>query len=251
MAWKAKPAAARECEGRRIKVFRVDEPKVSNSPSMGFVGTMKTISTNQRHAGVPLTALSDEQLLQGYRVSGDREAFAQLVRRYERELYNYLYRYTGSAEMAEDAFQATFLQVHLKCGQYEEGRKVRPWLYAIATNQAIDAQRRNRRHRVASLDQVNRGQTDEAGTLLDLLASDEPGPVDLVDSQESQQWVRDAIEDLPEHLRAVIGLVYFQGLKYQEAAEVLSIPLGTVKSRLHAAMSRLHETWQATHVERN
>lgn len=212
---------------------------------------MKTARLKRRVLGRHVNALTDEQLLLGYRDGGDRELFAQLVRRYERELYNYLYRYTGSAEMAEDAFQATFLQVHLKCDQYEESRKVRPWLYAIATNQAIDAQRRNRRHRVASLDQINRGHQDDLGTLLDLLSSDDPDPTDVVDSQESQQWVRDAIAELPEHLRAVIGLVYFQGLKYQEAAEILSIPLGTVKSRLHAAVLRLHESWQAHHVERN
>ena len=82
--------------------------------------------------------------------------FAELVRRYERELYSYLRRYLGDAEMAEDAFQAAFLQVHLKCQQFEAGRSVRPWLYTIATNQAIDAQRRSRRHRMVSLDRSGR-----------------------------------------------------------------------------------------------
>src|SRR5436305_14497208 len=97
-------------------------------------------------------SLSDEELLLGYRESGDANLFSELVRRYERELYSYLRRYLGDASMAEDAFQATFLQVHLKCDQFEEGRKFRPWLYTIATNQAIDAQRRNKRHRSVSLD---------------------------------------------------------------------------------------------------
>jgi RNA polymerase sigma-70 factor (ECF subfamily) len=195
--------------------------------------------------------LTDEQLLQGYRDRGDREQFAQLVQRFERELYNYLYRYTGNAEMAEDAFQATFLQVHLKCDQFEEGRKVRPWLYAIATNKAIDAQRRNRRHRLTSLDQINSRQDDELGSLMDLLSSNEPDPVDVVEGDESQRWVRKEIATLPDHLRSVISLVYFQGMKYREAAEALSIPVGTVKSRLHTAVLKLNEAWQADHVERN
>jgi RNA polymerase sigma-70 factor (ECF subfamily) len=196
-------------------------------------------------------SLTDEQLLLKYRTCGDRQAFARLVGRYERELFNYLYRYTGSAEMAEDAFQATFLQVHLKCDQFELGRKVRPWLYTIATNQAIDAQRRNRRHRMASLDRINSRHDDDLGRLMDLLVSSEPDPVAVVDSHENEQWVRDEIAALPEHLRTVIGLVYFQGLKYREAAEALSIPVGTVKSRLHAAVLRLNEAWQASRVERN
>src|SRR4051812_4797069 len=89
------------------------------------------------------TEMSDEQLLVAYRSQGEAAAFETLVHRYERELYSYLFRYLGDAAMAEDAFQATFLQVHLKRDQFEEGRKVRPWLYTIATHQSIDAQRRN------------------------------------------------------------------------------------------------------------
>ena len=90
--------------------------------------------------------LTDEQLLHNYRDSGDRELFARLVRRYERELYAYLRRYLGNAEMAEDVFQSTFLQVHLKCDKFDTSRRFKPWLYTVATNQAIDAQRRNKRH---------------------------------------------------------------------------------------------------------
>src|SRR5262249_776564 len=102
--------------------------------------------------GPDRTGLSDEELLLAYRDRADRTAFTDLVNRYERELYSYLRRYLGDASMAEDAFQATFLQVHLKCDQFEAGRRFRPWLYTIATNQAIDAQRRNKRHRNISLD---------------------------------------------------------------------------------------------------
>src|SRR5262245_40098150 len=84
-------------------------------------------------------SLTDEELLVRFRDRGDRQAFTELVTRYERELFSYLKRYLGDAGMAEDAFQATFLQVHLKANQFEDGRAVRPWLYTIATNQAIDA----------------------------------------------------------------------------------------------------------------
>ena len=76
-------------------------------------------------------SLSDEELLLGYRENGDARLFSELVHRYERELYSYLRRYLGDAEMAEDAFQAAFLQVHLKVQQYEPGRAVRPWLRPV------------------------------------------------------------------------------------------------------------------------
>src|SRR3954469_3436222 len=112
------------------------------------------------------SSLSDEDLLLGYRESSESSLFQELVRRYERELYSYLRRYLGDAEMAEDAFQAAFLQVHLKCDQYEPGRAFRPWLYTIATNQAIDAQRRNKRHRSISLDRNTRPEgSDDVGSL--------------------------------------------------------------------------------------
>lgn len=196
-----------------------------------------------------LTALSDEELLQEYSSTGNRELFAVLVRRYERELYSYLRRYLGDAEVAEDAFQAAFLQVHLKCKHYEPGRAVRPWLYTIATNQAIDAQRRNRRHRLVSLDRAGTTDGEEAGKLLDLLVSHEQSPAAHLSAMERRHWLVEAVEKLPEGLRDVVNLVYFQELKYREAAEILDIPVGTVKSRLHAAVAKLNEAWNRTHHE--
>lgn len=198
----------------------------------------------------PMAEWSDEELLLEYQAGGERRAFEELVHRYERELYNYLRHYLGDAEMAEDAFQTTFLQVHLKVGQFEPGRKVRPWLYAVATNQAIDAQRRSRRHRMVSLSRKGaRDQEDsEAGSLAELLDGDEKDPQDHVEAAERRDDVRRAVDQLPEPLREVLLLVYYQGLKYREAAEVLSIPVGTVKSRLHAAIRRLDHAIHQTHL---
>lgn len=190
------------------------------------------------------TEMSDEQLLRSYRDQADRLAFAELVRRYERELYSYLRRYLGDAGMAEDAFQATFLQVHLKCDQFEEGRKFRPWLYTVATNQAIDAQRRNKRHRSVSLDRNPKAEgTDEVGSLMNLLVSKEPRPDSQAESTQQRDWIRGAVEQLPQTLREPLNLVYYQGLKYREAADILKIPVGTVKSRLHSAILKLNEAW--------
>ena len=193
--------------------------------------------------------MSDEELLLRYRTTNDPEIFAQLVQRYERELFSYLRRYLGTAEMAEDVFQAAFLQVHLKCDQFEEGRRFRPWLYTIATNQAIDAQRRNRRHRMVSIDQTGDRNDEEVGRLANLLESNDSNPLEKVSEFESAAWVQKALDELSDQMRNVVTLVYYQGLKYREAAEVMGIPVGTVKSRLHAAILRLTESWQNTHIE--
>ncbi|MGY8771266.1 MAG: RNA polymerase sigma factor [Pirellulales bacterium] len=192
---------------------------------------------------------TDEQLLIGYRQSGDRDLFTQLVERYERELFNYLRRYLNDTEMAEDVFQSAFLQVHLKCESFEEGRRFRPWLYTIATNQAIDAQRRNKRHKLVSLDRGGSSQdSDDIGTMVDLLISSDPTPLSLVDQDERQTIIRDAVYRLPENLKQVVVLVYYQGLKYREAADVLGIPVGTVKSRLHSAVLKLTESWNSAYA---
>jgi RNA polymerase sigma-70 factor (ECF subfamily) len=189
---------------------------------------------------VPLPECSDEELLLRCQ-RGQQEAFAVLIRRYERELYGYLRRYLGDASLAEDVFQNTFLQLYLKVSKYDPGRPVRPWLYTIATNQAIDALRRAGRHQAVSLEQeraVPAGGS-EAGSLLTLLESSSPGPPDQAAAREHHQQLRRQVDCLPEFLRQVVLLAYYQGLKYREIAEILQIPVGTVKSRLHTALVRL------------
>lgn len=192
--------------------------------------------------------VSDESLIAQYRKTGDRSLFETLMRRYEREIYSYLRRYIGGAEMAEDAFQGTFLQVHLKCHQFDPSRRFRPWLYAIATNQAIDVQRRNKRHRMISLDRASSSEKDDRGSSWsEKLVGDCPDPHSAASDQEDSRWIHQSVESLGESMQQVIQLVYYQGLKYREAADALGIPVGTVKSRLHAAVQRLGNIWEDTH----
>jgi len=193
----------------------------------------------------PLTELSDEELLAQFQ-EGQREAFGVLVRRYEGELYGYLRRYLGDGNLADDVFQNAFLQVYTKIGQYEPGRPVRPWLYTIATHQAIDALRRQGRHQAMSLDQ-EREETNasELPQLQGLLESRTPGPLEQVQGEERRQLVRASVDRLPDFLKQVVVLAYYQGLKYRDIADILGIPVGTVKSRLHSALVKLHEAWSS------
>ena len=193
--------------------------------------------------------VTDEQLLLDYRQTGDRELYAQLVYRYERELFRYLRRYLGNAEMAEDVFQATFLSVHLKCDTFAEGRRFRPWLYTIATNAAIDAKRRNKRHIAVSLDTPRESDHEDVGRLVNLLESADANPVDAAEQAERGRLVRETLDSLPESMSTLIHLVYYQGMKYREAAEILEVPVGTVKSRLHSAISTLTNAWNASRVD--
>ncbi len=194
-----------------------------------------------------LVPVSDETLLGRYRDSADPDDFNELVRRYERELYRYLARYLGNPALAEDVFQNTFLQVHLKRALYEDGRPVRPWLYSIATHQAVDSLRKAGRHPTVSLDRrVSSSGESDPGTLVDLLVGENTGPLARMQEQERRDWVARSVERLPEGLRQTLMLAYHQDLKYREIAEILKIPVGTVKSRLHAALAKLQEMAKAS-----
>src|SRR5438128_5740512 len=147
------------------------------------------------HVEIPeiLTTYSDEELL-GRFCRGETEAFGTLLRRYERELYGYLRRYLGDSELAEDVFQNTFLALYTKSNQYEPGRPVRPWLYTIATHQAIDALRRNNRHQAVSLDQNHQDAGEgETRSLVDLLETRGPGPTEVVEGVERRERVRASV----------------------------------------------------------
>jgi RNA polymerase sigma-70 factor (ECF subfamily) len=169
------------------------------------------------------------------------------VRRYERELYRYLARYLGDPALADDVFQNTFLQVHLKRNLYEEGRPLRPWLYSIATHQAVDALRKQGRHPTLSLDQQagGSGGDGEVGTLVDLLVGEGPGPLAALQGEERKRWVQDSIQKLPPTLRETLIMAYYQDLKYREIADALNVPVGTIKSRLHAAIAKLQQMARA------
>jgi RNA polymerase sigma-70 factor (ECF subfamily) len=142
-------------------------------------------------------------------------------------------------------FQNTFVAVFTKIAQYEPGRAARPWLYTIATHQAIDAMRRRGR-RIDRKADTGADDPDADGrvrSLSEVLPDPAAGPAETVEGAETRVQVRAAVDKLPEGLRQVVILAYFQGLRYQEIADALDIPLGTVKSRLHAAMHRLADEW--------
>jgi RNA polymerase sigma-70 factor (ECF subfamily) len=99
---------------------------------------------------------------------------------------------------------------------------------------------------MVSIDQRSGGGDDDVGALVEMLAGNDRTADDQMADEEARAWVRSAVDDLPEALKGAVLLVYHQGMKYREAADVLGIPVGTVKSRLHAALLKLNESWLAS-----
>ena len=187
---------------------------------------------------------TDEQLLDSYR-HGDRAAFAQLVGRYQRELYHFLVRFLGNRAAAEDVFQETFLQVHQSAEQFDPQRRFRPWLFTIAANKARDLIRSQARRPANPLQATISPGDDESGEFIDLMQSASELPSDPMEKRELQQLVHDTVATMPEHLREILLLSYFHQFPYKQISEILDIPLGTVKSRLHAAVAHFADRWRA------
>ena len=190
----------------------------------------------------PTPKVSDEQLIDRYRV-GETQAFEALIQRYRQELFHFLIRFAGNRAAAEDVFQETFLQVHLSIETFDTSRRFKPWLFTIAANKARDYLRRMARHHAAPLS-APVGEAD-GQTFADFLEADLPQPGDAMEDAEMADRVRQAVEQMPDHLREILLLSYFQKFSYNQIAEVLGIPLGTVKSRLHAAVGTFAQKWKS------
>ncbi len=199
-----------------------------------------------REARPALNKLTDEQLLEDYR-DGERAAFDELVTRYRQELFHFLTRFLGGRAAAEDVFQDTFLQIHLSAETFDVSRRFRPWLFTIAANKARDYHRKHGRRAVLSL-HAHLTESDESGGFIDLLDANLPSPDAPILDSERSRIVKGVVDGLPLHLREILLLSYFQRMSYNQIADALEIPLGTVKSRLHSAVAAFAKAWQAARV---
>jgi len=187
---------------------------------------------------------TDEQLLSAYR-EGNKPSFAELVSRYQRELFHFLVRFLGDRAAAEDVFQETFLQVHQSADQFDASRRFRPWLFTIAANKARDLIRSQARRPTNPLQaSINPGD-DDSGEFLDLMSSVDQFPGEPMQKAELQQSVLKTVMGMPEHLREILLLSYFHQFPYKQISDILEIPLGTVKSRLHAAVAHFADRWKS------
>jgi RNA polymerase sigma-70 factor (ECF subfamily) len=185
-----------------------------------------------------LMVSTDKSLIEAY-LKGDTAAFGEIVRRYGDSLLGYLARMTGSREQAEDLFQETFKRVHEKAGTFR-GSRIKSWLFAIATNVAIDGMRKSRRLQVVSLNKKLDCDDEESQDLSAVAVADnsyEPSQNAIV--AEQKQQVRQALELLPARQRATLVLAYYQQLSYPEVAQVLGCSVGTVKTQMYRALKSL------------
>ncbi len=186
---------------------------------------------------------SDEAVFERF-LDGDTAAYRTLIERYHDDLLRFLTRLVGDRAAAEDLFQETFLQIHQSAHTFDTSRRFRPWLFTIAANKGRDHLRKRMRQRTVELS-APIGGSDGSTSFVDLLEVDVPSPDAAMDASEQDRLVQTALSRLQPALREVLLLAYFQRLSYQQIAEDLGIPLGTVKSRMHAAVAAFARSWQA------
>ncbi len=189
---------------------------------------------------------TDEALVEDY-VRGDRSALAELIGRYRNQVLHFLIRFLGSRHAAEDVFQETFVQVHLSADTFDATRRFKPWLFTLAANKARDYHRKHGRQPTVSLS-APMDREEEGRPYVDLLEAELPSPDAPILDAERSRIVKSVVDSMNPHLREILLLSYFQRLSYNQIADTLHIPLGTVKSRLHTAVAAFAKAWKAAMV---
>ncbi len=177
---------------------------------------------------------ADDQRLIAASLQGDTSAFGQLVRRYQERLYHTVYRLVENADDAQDVVQEAFLHAYQSLESFKGDAQFFTWLYRIAVNTAISLKRKNRV--VLSIDTANRNGEGGADPLD---PSEETRPGHALEMAEEERRIQHALNRLsPEH-RTVLIMKDMEGQKYEVMAEVLQVPIGTIRSRLHRARLEL------------
>lgn len=186
---------------------------------------------------------ADQELIERCRAR-DSAAFNEVMERYKAKVYNYLLRMMGNAADAEDLTQEVFVRLYTSLDSFRSQASLNTWLFRIAGNLCIDHFRRAKKHRVIafSLDEPHDAEGAETGGGQAYEASDTTyEPHRVAEQAETAQQIQQALGQLPEKLRAVLILHDIEGLPYEEIAQVVGCPLGTVKSRLFNARLQLRQ----------
>lgn len=197
-------------------------------------GTFVSPTTSKEGQG---NAGQDDRALIRACLRGRKEAFGELMRRYQDQLYNVVFRMLDNAEDANDVVQDSFLNAYQSLRKFQGDAKFSTWLYRIAVNSAITHRRKQKQPR---------SLLDANGRLEATDRSEEGQPGKVMERNERERIVHDALSRVSPEFRIVLILKELDGQKYEEIAEVLQVPIGTVRSRLHRARMELREILRNT-----
>ena len=185
---------------------------------------------------------SDKELILRFQ-QGDELAYVELVNRYRDRLINFVFRFVGSFEEAEDIVQDTFVKLYQKKDYYRPISAFSTWIFTIASNLAKTELRKRKRRKVSYLSQIGMEEKD-----FDIRVEDTTDEETVGEYTESQ--IQDAIQSLQLHFRTALILRDIEELSYEEISKILDVPLGTIKSRINRARLQLQEKLKNVHKDR-
>jgi RNA polymerase sigma-70 factor, ECF subfamily len=194
------------------------------------------------------TQLSDQDLVARAR-QGSEKAYRELLGRYQRPVFSLIYRMVRDRELAEDLAQETFVRVFNNIDRYDDRYKFSSWIFKIASNLTIDSIRRKEVATVSIDGSRNAVTPDQIEATTITLASPDENPEELLEARQLGEEIERGIDGLRPEYRTAILLRHVEGRPYEEIAEIMSVPLGTVKTYIHRARHELRGSLAHLRVE--
>jgi RNA polymerase sigma-70 factor, ECF subfamily len=197
---------------------------------------------------IAATQPTDQDLVARAR-QGSEKAYRELLGRYQRPVFSIVFRMVRDRERAEDLAQETFVRVFNNIDKYDPRFKFSSWIFKIATNLTIDSIRRKEVPTVSIDGSRNAVTADQVEATSIMLVSDDENPEELLEARQLGAEIERGIDRLRPEYRTAILLRHVEGRPYEEIAEIMSVPLGTVKTYIHRARHELRETLAHLRVE--
>ena len=183
-----------------------------------------------------VTGPSDAELVERFK-GGDRRAFDEIVRRYQHRVFTLALRWMGNEQVATEVSQDVFLALFRSLHGFRGDAQLSTWIYRVVVNHCKNRRLYRRRRKMDRHEPLEGDRGDDDGPKRQI-AGDGPGPDQAVHQSDAERMIREALEQLPEDQRAIIVMRDVEDLAYEEIGDLLGLPRGTVKSRLHRA--RVH-----------
>ena len=181
-------------------------------------------------------------------IAGDAEAWEEIVRQHSRRIYNICYRFTGSAENADDLAQEVFIKMYRTLSSYDPDKGAfTTWITTMTRNLLVDHFRKTKQDRATDSLDAGLGEEEDSATLGDRIPDSAPTADDRIQRRETQEMVQKAIQKLSPELREAVILRDLQDMDYKEIAQALKVPEGTVKSRINRGRMELAKVLQRTY----
>lgn len=180
---------------------------------------------------------TDEQLMEALD-AGDDQALAELVERYQNDIFRFCLHYLKNVELAKEMAQETFLRIYTARARFEVSRKFKPWMLCIARNLCLNELKRRKMVQMETLEEYASSSREDTG---EILRSSEDSPYELLLTQERHRYLLEVLEGLPEESREIVVLRYFQKLSAREIADIVDSTEGAVRTRLHRILKQMRD----------